>query len=60
MIRDKIIEQLRIRGYDAVPSDVTKNSVLKHGICIKEGNISPCIYLDELLQQTENINYLHL
>lgn len=36
MIRDKIIEQLRIRGYDAVPSDVTKNSVLKHGICIKE------------------------
>lgn len=58
MIRDKIIEQLRIRGYDAVPSDVTKNSVLKHGICIKEGNISPCIYLDELLQQTENINEL--
>lgn len=52
---DEIIEILQEQGYDAVAHDVMKNGVLKHGISIREHNISPCIYVDEILKDNPNI-----
>ncbi len=52
---NEIIEILKEQGYDAVAHDVMKNGVLKHGISIREHNISPCIYVDEILKDNPHI-----
>lgn len=52
---DEIIEKLQEQGYNAIAHDVTKNGVLKHGISIREHNISPCIYVDEILKDNPDI-----
>lgn len=55
MDMDKIIAKLNEKGYDAVAHDVIKNGVTKHGISIRESNIAPCIYLDDLLAKAPDI-----
>lgn len=52
---EKIVALLQERGYDAVSHDVIKNGVTKHGISIRESNIAPCIYLDDLLAKAPDI-----
>ena len=52
---EKIVALLQERGYDAVYHTVIKNSTTKHGISIKESNIAPCIYLDDLLAKAPDI-----
>lgn len=53
MDMDKIIEKLQERGYNAIAHDVVKNGCTKTGISIREGNISPCIYVSDLIKNRE-------
>lgn len=53
MDMDKIIAQLQERGYTAIIHDVVKNGCTKTGISIREGNISPCIYVSDLIKNRE-------
>lgn len=55
MDMDLIIAQLQERGYNAIAHDVVKNSVTRHGISIRESNISPVIYVDSLIQANPSI-----
>lgn len=62
-MREKIIEKLIERGYNASAIDTVKNGVIWHGIIIKEENKSttPIIYLDELDGQhdlEESVSYV--
>lgn len=55
MDMDLIIAQLKEKGYNAIAHDVVKNSVTRHGISIRESNISPVIYVDSIIQNNPSI-----
>ena len=62
-MREKIIEKLIERGYNASAIDTVKNGVVWHGIVIKEENksMAPVIYLDDLDGQhdlEESVSYV--
>lgn len=49
--REAIINELKEKGYDAIPHDVIKNGVTLKGITIQtKSNISPTVYLENLLE----------
>lgn len=55
---DAVINELKSRGYDAVPNIVIKNGVQKHGIAIryKGSNCAPNIYIDEMLASKKSVS----
>lgn len=54
-MRDKIVEKLRERGYNAEITNVVKNGVTMCGLTFREteSNIAPTIYIDEYLNCTD-------
>ena len=49
--REEIINELKIKGYNAISHDVVKNGVTLQGITLQtESNISPTVYLENLLE----------
>ncbi len=55
MNMNSIIEKLRAKGYNAALHTVIKNGVAKCGITIANGAVSPCIYVDSILNKIPGI-----
>ena len=56
MTRERIIEELLKKGYDAVPMTVHRNGLTLEAISIKGEILSPLIYTDELIFQAKYFN----
>lgn len=55
-----VIATLKEKGYNAVAHDVIKNGKIEHGISIYEIHSSPCICVDELLQDNPSMDVTQL
>lgn len=55
MDMNSIIEKLKVKGYNATLHTVIKNGVTKCGITIANGTVSPCIYVDSILNEIPGI-----
>lgn len=53
MNRIDIIKELGKRGYEAITSESIKNGVTFKGIIIRNGNVSPIIYTDRMIERAE-------
>ena len=50
-----IIEELANMGIEAKATDVNKNGIIKHGICVGSGDVRPTIYVDNMEGTPEEV-----
>lgn len=52
---NSLIASLKEKGYSAMAHDVIESSTVKHGISIQEHYSSPCLYVEELIQNNPSM-----